>query len=285
MGLRALVLYYSSSGNTRRMATEARDVLKDMSWDVSMHHLRSYRQTTHSSDPDLIILGVPVQYWEIPDAAVRMIRALPRLDGAAGFVFSTYGKCVCNHVPYDLAMELRSKGVSILGGAQIVMPNSSPVGENTRIGDLEESFGKGEPTETNVARYRAVIHRIAKRVENRDLDEMDTDRLKDLHTGNALAALMDVFSTADMRRGSMPQVQHGEGKCTLCRKCMKLCDYRAISFSEDDEFSIDQKRCKVCYQCIAGCPTNALSTEWEQVSSGSRFIHRFSRNTETLFVT
>lgn len=285
MGFRALVLYYSSSGNTRRMAIEARDVLKDMSWDVSMHHLRSYKQTTRSSDPDLIILGVPVQYWEIPDAAVRMIRALPRFDGAAGFVFSTYGKCVCNSVTHDLAMELRSKGVSILGGAQIVMPNSSPVGEKTRIGDLEESFGKGEPTEANVAAYRATIHRMAKRVENRDLDEMDTDRLKGLHTRNAIAALMDVFTTADMRRGSMPQVQHDEGRCTLCRKCMKLCDYQAISFSDEDRFSIDQKRCKVCYQCIAGCPTNALSTTWEQVSSGSRFIHQFSKNTETLFVT
>lgn len=267
------------------MAIEARNVLKNMNWDVSIHNLRSYKQTIHSSDPNLIILGVPVQYWEIPDAAVRMIRTLPQFENAAGFVFSTYGKCVCNNVPYDLAIELQSKGVSILGGAQIVMPNSSPIGENTRIGDLEESFGKGEPTETNLAKYKSILHKIAKRVENRDLDEMDIDRLKDLHTRNAIAALMNIFTTADMRRGFMPQVQHDERKCTLCKICMKLCDYQAISLSDENKFSIDEKRCKVCYKCIAGCTKNALSTKWEQVNSGTRFIHQFSKNTETLFVT
>ena len=285
MKFKGLILYYSSSGNTKKMAIEARNVLKNMNWGVSIHNLRSYKQTIHSSDPNLIILGVPVQYWEIPDAAVRMIRTLPQFENAAGFVFSTYGKCVCNNVPYDLAIELQSKGVSILGGAQIVMPNSSPIGENTRIGDLEESFGKGELTETNLAKYKSILHKIAKRVENRDLDEMDIDRLKDLHTRNAIATLMNIFSTADTRRRSMPQVQHDEKKCTLCKKCMKLCDYQAISLSDENGFSVDEERCKVCYKCIAGCTKNALSTKWEQVNSGTHFIHQFSKNTETLFVT
>jgi ferredoxin/flavodoxin len=285
MKFKASILYYSSSGNTKKMAVQARNVLRDRNWDVSIHNLRSYKQAIHSSDPNLIILGVPVQYWEIPDAAVGMIRALPRFENAAGFVFSTYGKCVCNNVPYDLATELQSKGVSILGGAQIVMPNSSPIGENTRIGDLEESFGKGEITETNLAKYKSILHEIAIRVENRDFDEMDIDRLKDLHTRNAIAALMNIFTNADMRRGFMPQVQHDERKCTLCKKCMKSCDYQAISLSDKDGFSVNEERCKVCYKCIAGCTKNALSTKWEQVNSGTRFIHRFSKNTETLFVT
>jgi ferredoxin len=165
------------------------------------------------------------------------------------------------------------------------MPNSSPIGENMRIGDVEESFGKGEVTETNLAKYRSILHKIAKRVENRDLDEIDIDRLKDLHTRNAIATLMNIFTTADKRKGSMPQVQHDETRCTLCTKCIKSCDYQAISLSDENEFSIDEKRCQVCYKCIAGCPKNALSTDWEQVNSGARFIHQFSKNTETIFVT
>lgn len=285
MKFKALILYYSSSGNTKKMAIEARNVLRDMDWDVSIRNLRSYKQTMHASDPHLIILGVPVQYWEIPDAAVRMIRTLPQFENAAGFVFSTYGKCVCNTVPYDLAIELQSKGVSIVGGAQIVMPNSSPIGENTRIGDVEASFGKGEVTETNLANYKSVLQKIAKRVENHDLDEIDVTRLKGLHTRNVIATLMNIVTTADMRRGSMPHVQHDEKKCVLCKKCVRLCDYQAISLSDENEFSINEDRCKVCYTCIAGCPKNALFTNWEKVNSGSRFVHQFSKNTETLFVT
>jgi NAD-dependent dihydropyrimidine dehydrogenase PreA subunit len=267
------------------MAIEARDVLRDMNWDVSIQALRSYKQTVHASDPDLIVLGVPVQYWEIPDAAQRMIRALPQFENTAGFVFSTYGKCVCNTVPYDLAKELQSKGVSILGGAQIVMPNSSPIGENTRIGDLEASFGRGEVTENNLAQYRSILRQIATKVENGGLDGIDIARLKSLQTRNAIATLMDLVTTAEMRRGSMPQVQHDENRCTLCRACVKSCDYQAISWSDESEFSVDQDRCHVCYTCIARCPKNALFTDWEQVDSGARSIHRFSKNTETLFVT
>jgi ferredoxin/flavodoxin len=285
MKFKALILYYSTSGNTKKMALEARNVLRDMNWDVSVRNLRSYKPTMPSSDPNLIILGVPVQYWEIPDAAVRMIRALPQFENAAGFVFSTFGKCVCNTIPYDLAIELQAKGVSILGGAQIVMPNTSPVGENTRIGDLEASFGKGELTEANLANYKSILQKIAQRVENRDLEEMDVDKLKALHTRNVIATLMNIVTTADTRRGSMPQVQYDAEKCVLCKKCVKLCDYQALSVSDDNEFFINEERCKVCYTCIAGCPKNALFTDWEQVNSGARFIHQFSKNTETVFVT
>jgi len=100
-------------------------------------------------DPDLLILGVPVLYWDIPDAALGMIQRLPQFKNTSGFVFSTFGRCVCNSVPYYLARELQSKGVLILGGAQIAMPHSARMDADTRIGDVETSFGKGEPTKEN----------------------------------------------------------------------------------------------------------------------------------------
>ena len=68
-----------------------------------------------------------------------MIQNLPQFTDTAGFVFSTYGKCVCNSVPYKLAKELQMKGVTILGGAQILMPHSARLNENVRIGDVEET--------------------------------------------------------------------------------------------------------------------------------------------------
>ena len=157
---KALILYYTCSGNTLSIAEDTGKILKDLNWEVGVFGLRSYNQSKGWFDPDLLILGVPVHYWEIPDAALRMIQRLPQFENTAGFVFSTFGKCVCNCVPYHLAKELQSKGVLILGGAQIAMPHAARMDANTRIGDVEIPFGKGEPTNENWGKYKLIIHKL-----------------------------------------------------------------------------------------------------------------------------
>ena len=142
---KALVLYYTCSKNTLMIAEGTVEILKNLNWEVTVLDLRSYNQNENSFEPDLLILGVPVHYWEIPGAALRMIQRLPQFKNTAGFVFSTFGKCVCNCVPYHLAKELQSKGVLILGGAQIAMPHSARMDANTRIGDVETPLVKENP--------------------------------------------------------------------------------------------------------------------------------------------
>ena len=284
MRLKALILYYTCSNNTQIIAKETVSILKDMNWEINLCSLGSYTKSTKSYDPDLIILGVPVHYWEIPDAAVEMIRNLPHFTDTAGFVFSTFGKCVCNSVPYNLAKMLQSKGVTILGGAQIVMPHSSRMNENIRIGDVEETFGKGEPTEENKLKYKEIIHDLAKRVESRNYEELDIDKLEILHTRNHFADIMNKLMTTDMRRGSMPYVQYTKEKCIYCKKCINKCDYQAISITDDKEFILNKELCRKCYKCIEECSKKALYTKWNQVIFWTRFIHPFSKNTKTLFV-
>ena len=162
---KVLLLYYSCSNNTLAITEGTGEILENLNWEVRILNLRSYDRNKDSFEPDLLILGVPVHYWEIPDAALRMIRGFPKFKNSAGFVFSTFGKCTCNCVPYHMARELQSKGVIILGGAQIAMPHSARMDANTRIGDVEIPFGKGEPTNENWGKYKLIIQDIAKRVE------------------------------------------------------------------------------------------------------------------------
>ena len=281
---KALVLYYTCSKNTLTIAEGTGKIIKNLDWEVRVLNLRSYNQNENSFEPDLLILGVPVHYWEIQDAALRMIRRLPRFKDTAGFVFSTFGKCVCNSVPYHLAKELQSKGVLILGGAQIVMPHAARMDANTRIGDVETSFGKGEPTKENWGKYELIIHDIARRVENGNVDEINVNKLKKLHTRNAIANVMNVFMTENTGRNTMPPVQHDIEKCMQCYKCVSNCDSQAIKLSDEKEISIDRKLCRKCYKCIEECTEEALYTDWDKVIFWAHFIHRFSKNTETIFV-
>ena len=281
---KALVLFYTCSKNTLAIAEGTGKILKNLNWEVRVLNLRSYNQNKNSFEPDLLILGVPVHYWEIPDAALRMIRDLPRFKNTAGFVFSTFGRCVCNSVPYNLAKELKSKGVIILGGAQIAMPHAARMDANTRIGDVEPPFGKGEPTKENWGKYKLIIQDIAKKVENGNVDEVNINELKKLHTRNAIANVMKVFMTVDMRRNPLPHVQHDNEKCKQCYRCISNCDSHAIKLSDDKEISIDEKLCKKCYKCIEECSEKAMYTDWDKVIFWARFIHRFSKNNETMFV-
>jgi ferredoxin len=213
-----------------------------------------------------------------------MIRGLPQFKNTAGFVFSTFGKCVCNTVPYNLARELQAKGVSILGGAQIVMPHSSKMDADTRIGDIEESFGKGEPTAENREKYESVIRDIAGKVESGDVTGINIDLLKKLQTRSAIADIMNVFMNVDKMKSYMPRVQHDSEKCNRCHLCVSNCDYQAVTLSDDEEIFIDDKLCRRCYKCIEECNQQAIYTDWDKVLFWTRFIHRFAKNAETKFV-
>jgi ferredoxin/flavodoxin len=281
---KALVLYYTCSNNTRKIAEGAEEILKNLDWEVKVLNLREYNKASDSFKPDLLILGVPVHYWEIPDAALRMIRKLPQFQNVAGFVFTTFGRCVCNSVPYDLARELQSKGVTILGGAQIAMPHSAYIDADTRIGDVEIAFGKGEPTGENWGKYQSVIQDIARRVEDGNVNEMDVNRLKKLHTRNAFGTVMNAFSKVDTRRNVMPHVQYDKEKCTQCHNCVSTCDSQAITLSGDNEIVIDKVICRKCYKCIEECSEKALDTDWEKIINWVRFVHRLTRNNTTKFV-
>jgi len=281
---KALVLYYTCSRNTSNIADDTGRILEGLNWKVRVSSLHSYHQNKDSFDPDLLILGAPVHYWEIPDTALGMIRRLPQFKNTSGFVFSTFGRCVCNSVPYHLARELQSKGVLILGGAQIVMPHSARMDANTRIGDVEDSFGKGEPTEENWGKYKSVIQDIAKRVENGNVNEINVNELKKLHTKNAVASIMNVCMTPGMRRNPLPYVQLDNEKCIQCHQCVAGCDNEAIKLSDDGEILLDKNLCKKCYKCIEECGEGALYTKWDQVVFWVRFVHRFSKNNKTVFV-
>ena len=277
----ALILYYSCSGNTKVIAEYTKKILKDRKWNVKISNLDSCKTTNNFTDIDLLIVGVPVHYWEMPEAALRMLRDLPSFQNTYGFVFSTFGKCVSNRVPYHLAKELRAKNINVLGGAQIVMPHSARVDENTRVGDIDISLGKGEPNEENLKNIKSVLFDISEKIENNNVNFFDIKNLKDLHTRGFTANIMNVLMTTNMRRGVMPDILYDKTKCNQCKKCISICDYQAIKFSDDNLIVINKKLCKRCYKCIENCNTNSLYIKWDQAIRPTRSIQKFAKNNET----
>lgn len=278
---KALIYYYSNSNNTRKIAKVIQTILEKKGWHVVNRNLLSKRELGSVSDMDLVITGVPVHYWDIPRAALDAIRKLPSFNQAYGFVFTTFGKCVCNPVPYELAKELELKDLTIVGGAQIVTPNSTPVEDGTVIGEIEPAYGKGEVTQTNLAKIEKAFISIADRIEQNTIKDFDTRKLKRLHTRSLAGIVASSMMTTKKRIDSMPPVSYRAELCEQCKRCIKKCDYQVIRFSTENSVFIDNEQCMRCYACINACKSNALFSDWKKIRSSTDFVHKLSKNTET----
>lgn len=282
--MKALILYYSCSGNTKYLAEIAQKALTSKRWQAETFHLLDFDKNTYPYNPDLIILGVPVHYWDIPNSAKELIRKIPEYSDTSAFVFSSFGKCVCNSVPFFLAKELIEKGCNILGGCQIVSPHSAKVDGNERLGDLEIEFGKGQPDDVTLDKFITVVRAIAEKVETNNAVQIELEELKKLHTRGVIASFMNNFTSNRERMWFLPHIEHIRTKCDSCNKCIKSCDAHAIKYTSSKEIVINKKRCNKCYKCTDVCPSGALTTNWNKVIFLARAIHLFAREPSTKFV-
>ncbi len=281
---KASILYASFSGNTRKVARVAREALVAHGWGAELVNLRNFERGRHAVDADLIVLGVPVQYWDIPTTARIMIRRLPVFRKTPAFVFTTFGRCVCNSVPWALAMELADKNCNILGGAQIAAPHSAKVDGGPRLGDMEEAFGKGQPDPEALHDFREALMTVAAKVEEKQTRPIEIERLKTLHTRGLTADVMNRISSHRMRQDFMPWVEHLEINCERCYGCLNACDSGAISNDDTGTIVIDRNLCNRCYKCTDICQNSAMTTDWERVVFWVRTVHLMARDTTSRFV-
>ncbi len=281
---KALILYYSCSNNTKKMARHFEKELIRQDWIVEQYSLNSFLSLELTFVPDLVIVGVPVHYWDIPEPALKKIRDLPQFQSAYGFVFSTFGKCVCNEVPFFLAKELEKKSVTMLGGAQILMPHATRTSDGARIGDMEEDFGKGEPTQETLVAINRSFHALCDTIEQKSTRTFDILKLKSLHTRGKRAGIMKHIMNTSSRRSVMPDIEHDPEKCTACRACVSNCTIQAIDLGEDKKIVVNKNDCKKCYHCMEICPSGALSINFDKAVFWTRSIHPMAKNTRTRII-
>jgi ferredoxin/flavodoxin len=248
---RGLVVWYSQTGNTKRIgkliaATWAKAGIKTDSGD--------YRKLgkINPADYDVIAVGSPVHYYEVPENFRQWINGISKIDGTPVASFVTFGGEGGNqhNTAYSiLEMLSRKGGVPVGMGLFGAMSSFAPTW----------SAGSGD----RVLKYKdqpdnAVYSRVRKYA---------ADILANVQNGKSFEA-SEEFSFSDYVRGGvsigltklMITNHHvNKDKCIACGTCVENCPVKAIS---PDQAVVDTDKCIACLGCVNNCPAEAVEMKF-----------------------
>lgn len=108
------LIYFSQTGNTRRIAKTMAEVFQERGHATRLISLKkaSPEDTVAS---DLLGIGTPCFSSQAPTPMKAFLQNLPALEGKRAFVFATSGGAP-GRVLFDLTRRLQDKGVDVVGG-------------------------------------------------------------------------------------------------------------------------------------------------------------------------
>ena len=110
--MKILIVYYSQSGNTQKIARSIRDGMRKSGDEVVLKFLKKV-SFEELADYDVIGFGSPVWY-EMPPNLRRFTEDMPYMDGKLAFSFCTHGTMPDLYFPLAIP-RLQRKGLRIIG--------------------------------------------------------------------------------------------------------------------------------------------------------------------------
>ncbi|MEW6668523.1 MAG: EFR1 family ferrodoxin [Thermodesulfobacteriota bacterium] len=256
---KALVLWYSQTGNTERYGKLIARRLEIAGLSVKSAEIRHMDPASVISH-DLIVLGSPVHYYDIPPNVKRWLERIPPVRGCATAAYVSFGGPEGNqhNAACSLLELLRTKGGVPVGLDAFMNMGTMPVPGWQGPGIQEH---RHLPDEHTYARVRLFTKTVLERV--REGSPISFSRMLTLREG--LTALPLVGLT----KWYLTRHHIDAEKCAHCGLCESRCPANAINVSKG---TIDRGACIACFACINNCPTGAVYMEM-----GGKALQGFKR--------
>lgn len=249
--MKTLIIYFSQTGNTRRIAECIRSGITEVASRCDMNSL-SDTDGKLLSDYDLVGIGSPVFYYKEPFHVRDFIEALPELNGQHWFVFCTHGNIIGNFFP-SITEVLKQRGAAVIGFhnsyADITVPFYP-----------KPSYTSGHPDSQDLAQAKAFGREIAERSRDVTNRQFDPDTLT-----YAVSSEEWIEDSTRLTREALGQVLPKLGinpdTCIQCHECENNCPVQGIDVEADPPRI--QNPCIYCWRCVNICPTLSIGTDWD----------------------
>lgn len=243
---RALVAWFSQTGHTRRYGRLIAKIWTKQGLTVDAVDI-SEASGDIMSGYDLIVLGVPVYYCDVPKHIKTRLREIPRIDGTpvAAYVSSMGNNS--HNTAYSVLSMLAEKGGVPAGLGTFKNMSSFP--GFWAYSSLESSQLKLKdlPSEETYKQVRSYAGSILERVGKGEALDAESE----VSFFNLIKGGPQYYPTKMMiTRHAIDTTQ-----CIQCGTCQRHCPVQAIDYQQA---KIDHGRCMLCFGCLNNCPAEAI---------------------------
>ncbi len=250
----AAVVWYSQTGNTQKCGKVLARTFEKMGVTVVAGEVRDIDRA-RISEVDLLVIGAPVFYYDIPNYVKAFIQSLPDLNAIPVAAYVTFGGPEGNQ---------HNAACSILEG--LTQKNGVPVGLkafmtissyalNFKASDKEispkpKTILPDQSTYKNVRAYAGYLSAAVEKGHTAVFKKKLTSREFSTYFGPAWWTKLLVDNHHII-----------EENCAGCGTCVEKCPTDAIDL---DTFSVDTDTCVLCCGCINNCAYQAVNMEYRQ---------------------
>jgi ferredoxin/flavodoxin len=255
---RALVAWYSQTGNTERYGRLLAETLRAAGIKVTASDVREVDKTKAGSY-DLIVIGSPVFYYDAPAYVQDWILALPELKGVPVAAYVSFGGPEGNQ---------HNAACSILDC--LVQRQGVPVAQKAfmNLGSYPLSWA-GDKIKKTPWKHRDLpdantYHRV-REYARYIIGQVKKGKGAEFSKKLTMREMSTFFGPIWWTKRSIEKHYLVEDECIGCGTCTEKCPVGAIDLSG---YSVDRETCVLCFGCLNNCPAQAVYMEYD----GTRLI-------------
>lgn len=242
---RALVLCYSQTGFTSRYGKLMACLLRDKGLTADLADMHSF-DNKRLTDYDLILIGSPVFYYDIPSNVSDCLASMPKITGTPVAAFVSFGgpegnqhNALC-HILHLLADK---EGVPVGMNAFRSIPGyPTPAWDSAN-----QRSGEHLPNEATYNQVRDFTRQVLARVQQGQPVAYASEI--------ALREMARMLPLVWLNKKAIDKHAVDASKCILCQTCVKKCPVAAI---HPEKQLVDRNKCLACFGCLNNCPVDAV---------------------------
>jgi flavodoxin/ferredoxin len=280
--MNSVVIYYSITGNTKKIAEAIQAGMKKASQPGEKSDIARLRDvyTPDLADYDLIGLGAPLMWTKPPPFVPNFIdKTMTNVDGKHGFAFCTHG-AMKGFYFQTVVPAMTQRGLTVIGwndwfgGVYFpCVPKPYFTDGHPDAVDLKEAedFGR-EMVERSRRIYQGETQLIPKFPKGKEYDEIYNPFL----SRGTVKSAQDYPKILHKALSVKFEVNKEKCKYPACTFCIDNCPMHAIDLSVDPPL-FDMDCCK-CFLCEMACPEAAIDFDYGPFQK----IHNVTRDDDSL---